>query len=332
MSRRVVRGVAAPVVLAIAAAVAVAVGACGAASSSARQVKAASSQTIAVSIGFHNPWLDPYGAELQKLAKQHGIGVTVNYGDATAATQASQINTIIAQKPSLIIYVVADANAGVASLAQIKQAGIPVLASIVPPATAGNKYETAYYGPNDFTQASLNAKALARYLKAHGHRCGQVAIIRGAAGGSDNTDRAAGFRAELKKVDPCLKIVADQNSDWQSDPVAYNVATAILRQHPKVAGILTEADTIAAGAAKAVSTLHLKGKVAITGLGGSCQGFTMLKKGQIVADTLQDPVLGAQGAFAVAQKILAGKSVGKIQYMALPVLTAKNVRQYKCHW
>lgn len=303
-----------------------------AASGSAGTTKPSGSTTMAVSIEFHNPWLDPYGKELARIGKKNGIPVTLQYADGTTQNQASQIDTILAQHPSILLYTLGDANAATAILAKIKQAGIPVLVSIIQPTSAGMKYATSYYGPNDFIQGELNAKALASYLVAHGHKCGEVAILRGLAGGTDNTDRAAGFRAALKKADSCLKIVADQNTDWQSDPVAYNVASAVLRQHPQVVGILTEADTIAAGAAKAVAALHLQGKVAVTGLGGSCQGFALLKQHKIVADTLQDPVLGADGAFKLALRIVHHQSFKKVEYMALPVLTPKNVSKYSCHW
>jgi ribose transport system substrate-binding protein len=287
--------------------------------------------TIAISIPFHNPWLDPYGKELQRVAKQAGYTVSIQYADATTQTQSSQIDTMIAQHPNLLIYTVYDAKAATGIIAKVKASGVPVLGSIIEPTPAGTKLLNAYYGPNDFIQGSLNAKALVQYLRAHGKRGGEIAIVRGAPGGTDNTDRAAGFRSVLKKY-PSYKVVADQNSDWQSDPVAYNVTSAILRQHQNVVGILTEADTIAAGAAKAVKALGKSGQVAITGLGGSCQGFQLIKQKQIVADTLQDPVLGAQGAFQVAEAIINKKPYKHIAYMKLPVLTTGNVSKYTCHW
>ncbi len=302
-----------------------------AAAGSAGTSSSSGSFSIAISIPFHNPWLDPYGKELVRVAKRAGFKVSVQYADATTQTQAAQINTMIAQRPDLLVYTVFDANAATAIIAKAKQSHVPVLGSIIKPSPAGTKLLTAYYGPDDFIQGALNAKALVQYLKSHGKSGGEIAIVRGAPGGTDNTNRAAGFRSVLKKY-PSFKIVADQNSNWQSDPVAYNVTSAILRQHPNVVGILTEADTIAAGAAKAVDALGHKGKVAITGLGGSCQGFQLVKDKAIVADTLQDPVLGARGAFQVVQKILNKKPYKKIEYMNLPVLTPANVGKYSCHW
>ena len=214
-------------------------------------------------------------------------------------------------------------------MARISQAGVPTIAGILPPTDEALPFVTAYRGPDDFEHGRLGAQSLATALEG---RSGQVAMIRGAPGGTDNKNRAEGFEEELASVAPDLEIVADEDSDWADQKKIYDVAAAVLSRHPDVIGIFTQADTLAAATADAVEDAGLQDQVAIVGVGGSCEGFDLLKEDRIVSTSLQDPWIGAQDIFDVAMSIAGGDEPEQIDYMDLPVITAENVDDYECHW
>ena len=235
---------------------------------------------IGASVWTHVPWLDSYGNALVALGKQYGVKVNVLYSNANAQTQTSQVQTLIAQHPNAIIFTGVDPSADNAVLAQIKAAGIITIGGIIQPTDPGMALLAAYRGPNDLTHGKLAADALAQALKG---KTGEVAIVRGDPGGTDNTNRASAFKAELAKVAPGLKIVADQNSSFGDEKAPYDVTTAILAAHPNIIGIMGEADSIANAAVKAVADAHKTGQIQIVGIGGSCEGFTTSRQERCTA-------------------------------------------------
>ena len=286
--------------------------------------------TIGVSIWGHvSPWLDSYGERLETLGEENGVDVRVLFADGTAQGQDEQVNALIAQQPDAIALTSLDAESSVATYARIDQAGVAGVAGILPPTDPALPYIEAYRGPDDFEHGRLGAQSLAGALEG---QSGQVGMIRGAPGGTDNKNRAEGFREELASIAPDLEIVADEDSDWADQKKIYDVATAMLRRHPDIAGIFTQADTIAAATADAVEDAGLQDQVAIVGVGGSCEGFDLIEQGRIVSTSLQDPWIGAQDVFDVSMAIARGETPEQIAYMELPVITDDNVSEYECHW
>jgi ABC-type sugar transport system substrate-binding protein len=168
--------------------------------------------------------------------------------------------------------------------------------------------------------------------KALSGKTGQVVIVRGDPGGTDNLNRASAFKTELAKVAPNLTIVADQDSSFGDEKKPYDVTTAMLAAHPNIIGIFTEADSIGNAAVKAVKDANLTGKVTVIGVGGSCEGFADVKAGTMYSTTYQDPPLGAADVFQATMDLINHKTVEKVKYMDLPVITTDNVSQYTCHW
>lgn len=285
--------------------------------------------TIGVSIMSHVPWLDSYGRALTALGKRYGVNVKLMYADGTPQTQASQVQTLVAQKPAAIIYTGIDPATDDSLLAQIKAAGIITVGGIIQPDAAGMKLLDAYRGPNDLTHGKLAADAMAKALAG---KTGDIAIVRGDPGGTDNTNRASAFKAEIAKVAPGLKIVADQDSSFGDEKKPYDVTTSILAAHPDVIGIFAEADSIANAAAKAVANAGKTGHVQIVGVGGSCEGFADVRAGTVYSTTLQDPPAGARDVFAASLQLIQKQPVAPVAYMDLPIVTKKNVSQYACHW
>lgn len=285
---------------------------------------------IGVSIWGHvSPWLDSFGERLVELGEENGVDVQVLFADGSAQSQDEQVNALIAQQPDVIVLTSLDAESSVATYARISQAGIAAVAGILPPTDAALPFIAAYRGPDDFEHGRLGAQALAAALDG---QTGDVAMIRGAPGGTDNQNRAEGFTEELASIAPDLTIVADEDSDWADQNKIYDVATAILTNNPDIIGIFTQADTLAAATARAVEDAGMSDQVSIIGVGGSCEGFDLIKEAKIVSTSLQDPWIGAQSVFDVAVQISLGDDVEQIDYMDLPIVNQANVDDFECHW
>jgi len=286
-----------------------------------------------ITIGFPlpgpAPYITGYMDKFNQLVAQHpNVTLVQTLGDWTQATQTSQIDTMITQHPSVVIIWAADNTAVIPALAQISGAGIPVTATNAQPEPQATQYIKGYTGPNDVLQGYLAGEALVKALAPK--KAGEVAMIRGTAGTAANTNRAKGFNEALAKFAPGLKLVADQNSQWSDVALTDSIATGILEKNPKVIGMFVQDDTSAAGAVEAEQALHLK--IKITGVGGSCLGFKLIRQGTMSATTDQDPWADATDAFDAALDVAEGKAIPKIKFLSPPVLTKANVSKYTCHW
>ncbi len=324
-------------VAAIGAAV-VMIAACGSSSSSSSTSAAASSggktKTVAVTIYGHgiSPWLDSYGARLTALIptlKAQGINLVVDWANGTGSGQDAQVTSLMAQSPKVIGVMSIDAQASVATFRRIKQAGITAAQLVINPAPAAQPYLAGYIGgANDIAQGS----EMGDWLKTSSicaHGC-NVAIIRGATGGSDNPNRADGFISAVKGSP--VKVVADVSSDWSDQQTIANAVSAVLKTHPNVNVLYTEYDLISIGANKVLQQMGLTHKVKIVNVvGGSCAAEPLLRNGAIAAVTWEDPWLAAQNTATQLTDLANGQKLPFNEYIATPIVTSATVDHRACH-
>jgi len=296
---------------------------------------AASDKPVKVAVSIfgtgQGTWSDGYGKRLQDLApklKGEGVDLIVNYADGTAQGQAAQITSLLAQKPDAIGIYPLNSQATVPSFAKIKQSGSKGVQVVIPPADGAKPLIEAYVGGADevATAASV-AKAFIKDIASEG----EVAIIRGPAGGQDNVLRAKGFMEGLKGSK--LKVVADVNTDWGDQQKIYNGVSAVLKNHPNIIGLFTQYDGISVAARKAVDDAKLDHKVHIANVvGGSCAGLKLLKKGDISIVAWHDPWTAADETARLMPAIARGEEVPFDSFMKDPIVTSENVGDRPCHY
>ena len=268
-------------------------------------------------------------AAFQAKLKSAGVDVTTVTTNFDAAEQAQQVNQAISTRPDAIVIWPAYASAIVPSLEKIKQAGIKVVISTSIPSTSNTSLWAAFTGPNNVSLGEASARSLVAGLKEKGlGLSGDILEITGTAGAASTIGRTDGFKAELAREAPGLKIVGSQPGNWDQT-IATTAAAALFSQFggDKVIGIYGEADNMVAGIITAADRAGYKPGKNLVVVGSDCtiDGYNNIKNGSQYASNLQDPAKDGQNVASATLAVLEGKPVPNIAYMKTPAITAANV-------
>lgn len=173
-----------------------------------------------------------------------------------AGTQANQVQTVMAKKPSVIIGLPVDPTSAAAAFQPAVNAGTKlVFLSNVPTGYTYNKQYSSIVTDDLFSMGKKAADALGTSLGGKG----TIAVMYYATKYYVTNQRDAAFVATIKKDFPNIKIVAEQGF---TDPTnATGIASALLTKHPKLDGIYTSWSQPAEGvlaALRTVSNTHVK--------------------------------------------------------------------------
>jgi ribose transport system substrate-binding protein len=291
---------------------------------SADEISKVKSKDATAAIVMHyggNDWANAQVAGLKSEFGKLGIKVVaVTDANFKPDKQVSDIETVLAQKPNIIVSIPTDpvATASAYMAAARSGAKLVFMDNVPKGMVAGKDYVSVVsadnYG-NGVTSAHLMAKALGGK--------GEIGLIHHEADFFVTKQRYDGFKSTIEKDYPDIKIVDDKGiagPDFAGD--AQNAANAMLTEHPNLAGIWAVWDVPAEGvmaAARASGRTDLK--IATEDLGTNAA--IALAKNQLVIG------LGAQRPFdqGVAEARLgAGSLLGKKEpaYVALSALPVEH--------
>jgi ribose transport system substrate-binding protein len=245
--------------------------------------------------------------EFKRLGIRVGITSDANFD---AGTQANQVQTAMAQKPSVILSLPVDPTSA-ASAYQPAVSGKTklVFLSNVP---KGFKQGVQYTSIVTDDLVEMGRQAADAMAKALGGK-GEVGMLFYNASYYVTNQRDAAFVQTIKRSWPDIKITAMQGF---TDPnAAEGIASAMLTQHPHLAGLYTSWATPAAGVLSAlrsnsntttrVVTLDLDNPVVVDMVSGGQMSAVVADKawelGRGMADAAAYALLGKQAPpFAVA--------------------------------
>ncbi len=248
------------------------------------------------------------------------------------ATDAQNMNRLIAEKPSLIISVPSSASAIVPSYIRAKAAGIPVLGAIGRQSPAGAKLVVGEARTDDPALGRYAAENIVEGLKKEGLTSGNVIALTGTASQNNVTDRMAAFKAYMKKY-PQFKIVSIQDTNWDQAQ-SEKVAQQLFSKYGSKGGIQAAygmADNMAIGIIQGAQQAGVKIGLAKKGLivtGSNCLavGINAIKAGTEYGTGTQAPQVEAALAVKMASQILSGKTLSpKVQYVHEDRITKANV-------
>jgi ribose transport system substrate-binding protein len=263
-------------------------------------------------------------AQIAGLKDQFGkMGITViatTDAGFKAEKQVSDIETIMAQHPSIIVSIPTDPAATAAAYKAAAQAGTKlVFMDNVPTGmTAGKDYVSVVsadnYG-NGVAAAHLMAKAL--------NGKGSIGIVFHAADFFVTKQRYTAFKKTIAENYPDIKIVEEQGiagPDFSGD--AEKVASAMITAHPDINGIWAVWDVPAEGVIAAARAAGRDDLIITTCDLGQNVAINMAQGGYVKG-------LGAQRPFdqGVTEALLAGYGLlGKEApaYVALPALPVEK--------
>ena len=264
-----------------------------------------------------------------EAAKAAGLTVDTKINNFDPATQATQVDQVIAQKPDAIVLWPSDASAIVPSLRKIKKAGIPLVITNSMPDKKYSEYWDVYTGPNDTGNGEQAAKAMIRGFTEKGFgAAGTVFVIEGVPGTPPQIQRLEGFKKTLEKEAPDIKIVGVQPGNWDQTK-ATEAAAALFTQHPDVKGVYAQADNMLAGVIVAAQRAGLDpSKVVLVGSNCSIEGVHAISAGTQYATVLQSPVDDGRYAAEAVVDLLNGKKGDPIRYLPNPIVTKENLPEY----
>lgn len=283
---------------------------------------------VAVLGGLNCPYCSSWHKAVVGELKTLGANVVLDLNaGGSASTQAAQMQEAIAKKPNGIIVFPVSPSAIVPSLLAAKSAGVDVEASNSPPVASALNDVIGYTGPANTQEGQIAAKILAKAM----HDKGNVIAILGAAGTTPEVNRLKGFKEELAKIAPSMKILGTGVGNWEEAQSLSATASLLTRFGSKVGGIFAEDDTTAVGAAKAASAAGYS-SLPIVGVGGSTAGLQAIKAGTVYGTMFQSPYM--DGAFApiMLYDQLEGLKHAHVVNLPLPIITKSNVSQFTPEW
>lgn len=219
------------------------------------------------------------------MAAAEEFNVKVEWNGAASETdfnrQVQILDSFISRRVDGIAVAATERKILLSSLERAAAAGIPV--TVFDSGVDGENY-MSFLATNNYEAGQLAARTLGRILEGKG----SVAMILHTAGSTSTMDREKGFEDALKAEFPGIKIVASQYG--QSDrSKAMAAAENILTAHPNLNGIFGSSEPSSVGAALAIKSRNLTGKVHLMAFDSSDGMIEDLKSGVIDAMVVQDP-------------------------------------------
>jgi ribose transport system substrate-binding protein len=202
-----------------------------------------------------------------------------------------------------VVVAAADRTTLNASLDHAARENIPV---VVFDSGVDSTNYVSFVATNNFEAGQMGARKLAQLLNGKG----SVAMIDHAPGSASTTDRERGFKDVIAREFPGIHIVAEQYS--MSDRAKGMAATEnILTSQPNLDGLFASSEPSSVGAAQALKSRGLAGKIRFVAFDSSEGLVEDLSAGVIDALVAQDPFrIGYEGVRTVTDK-LNGKTPPK---------------------
>ena len=178
----------------------------------------------------------------------------------------------------------------------------------------------AFLATNNYQAGQMAARKLAALLDGKG----KIAMLQHAPGSKSTMDREAGFEDTVRKEFPRIEIVARQYS--MSDRAKGRAATEnFLTAQPDLNGLFASAEPGSVGAALALKSRGLAGKIKFVAFDASEDLVQDLKDGSIDALVAQDPFrMGYQAVKTLYDK-LRGVDPPKVIDLSATVVTKSDL-------
>jgi ABC-type sugar transport system substrate-binding protein len=255
----------------------------------------------------NNPWRIAETKSMRDEAARLGHQFIYTDAASSAAKQASDVSSMIAQGVDVIFLPPREDKPLVPVILAARKAGIPVILldrdvdhTMAKP---GEDYVT-FIG-SDFIE---EGRRVAEWLSRNAGDKSLIIEIEGTVGSSPANDRKKGFDDFIKQF-PKFKIVASQSGDFSRDK-GRQVAETLIQSHPQANIIYCHADEMALGAIAALEAAGRKpGKdVLVVSIDGERDGVQAILDGKMGASCECSPMFGPK-AFATMAAYAAGEKI-----------------------
>jgi rhamnose transport system substrate-binding protein len=230
----------------------------------------------------------------------------------TAEGQIEVLNSLIAQRVDAIAISANDPDAVVPTLKRAMQRGIKVISYDSAVAPEGR---IAHLAPSSDPLIGETVVALTAELapQVDGKGKGKFAVVSATPTSTNQNAWLDEMRKSLAKH-PGLELVGVAYGDDVSDK-SYREATALLKQHPDLAVLVSISSVGIVASARAVEDLGLSGKVKVTGLGLPSELVGYVEKGVVPKFAIWNPIDLGYSTTQIAVRLARGEGEGGPIYM-----------------
>ena len=203
--------------------------------------------------GADHGWLKAITDNARKAAEELEVDLVLSEGTNDSASQVSQVETLISQKPDVLVILPHEGGPLTPIAQQAMQAGIPVV-NIDREFSTPAAFRT-WIGGDNYGIGKAAADFIAKELNCQGN----VVEIQGVAGISVTEQRTKGFTDGIKQCNGGIKIVASQPADFLPDK-GLQVMETMLQGQKDIDAVYTHDDDMAMGAVQAIRNAGRAGR------------------------------------------------------------------------
>jgi ribose transport system substrate-binding protein len=232
------------------------------------------------------------------------------------ARQIQIVDSFVARRVDGLVVAPTERKALIGSIDRAMSHNIPV--TIFDSGLDSTNYMT-FVATDNYEAGRAAARTLAGLLGGRG----KVAVVMNAPGSASTMERERGFDDVMAKEYPQIRIAARQFG-MSDRSKAVSAAENILTAHPDLDGLFASAEPGTLGAALALKSRRLSGKVKCVGFDSSESIVEDLKQGTLDALVVQDPFrMGYEAVKTVVDRLNGGTPPKQIDLSARVVTRAE---------
>ena len=256
----------------------------------------------------------------QKWAEENGVKYKSYDGNNDAATQLSQVETMIADGVDAIILNPQDADACSACVDAADEAGIPIIGVNT---MVNNDKLTAYVGSQDVSAGEDIMKYMIDYMKKDAFN---IVVIEGPMGQSAQLQRMEGIENVLKDY-PDIQILAQNTANWSRSEAMTLMETWITTYGDDIDAVVSENDEMALGAREAIEAQSMDSPC--IGIDGITDAVVAVESGKMIASDFQNAEGQITGALETAVKCVNNEDYEKELWIPFEMITPDNYKDYQ---
>ena len=256
----------------------------------------------------------------QKWAEENGVKYKSYDGNNDAATQLSQVETMIADGVDAIILNPQDADACSACVDAADEAGIPIIGVNT---MVNNDKLTAYVGSQDVSAGEDIMKYMIDYMKKDAFN---IVVIEGPMGQSAQLQRMEGIENVLKDY-PDTQILAQNTANWSRSEAMTLMETWITTYGDDIDAVVSENDEMALGAREAIEAQSMD--IPCIGIDGITDAVVAVESGKMIASDFQNAEGQITGALETAVKCVNNEDYEKELWIPFEMITPDNYKDYQ---
>ncbi|HEY1941400.1 MAG TPA: substrate-binding domain-containing protein [Roseiarcus sp.] len=277
--------------------------------------------SVALLLQTSSDWANAVTLGAQDEMKALGIEAAgLSNSNYSASDQAHAVGTLMAKNPSGIVVWPVNPDELRPALQKASDAGVKLaLISNMPSGFRQGKDYVGLVGDDLFAMGQKTAQGLAKAIGGEG----DIGFLYFDANAYVVNQRDAAFRTTIEKEFPKIKIAAAQGF---SDPArAFQIASAMILQHPKLKAIYAPWSEPAAGVLQAIRSAHRNDIAVATMDLSNTVAVSLVQGGAVKALTVDDPYsIGKSLVAEIGYSLLGKPAPAYIQAPAVSV-TRENI-------